>query len=248
MLMTGFRPGLALTVFSALSLVILCGLGLWQLQRMAWKEGVIAEIDAHLNQPPIPLESYERGLPPDFSPVTVTGTWREGAEQYRASQLHQGEIGYRLLQPLDLDGGRVVIVDRGWVPRCWRYGDCLEQGLPGPIGEPPPGIVQVTGILRGNFEKGWFTPNNVPAERLWYWLDLDALDRQIDGALVEAVLFQTPEDAAAPEAPPIPQGTVVSLRNNHLEYALTWFSLAGCLIGVYIAFGLKRGRDLAGTN
>jgi surfeit locus 1 family protein len=232
-----FAPGAALTAAVALVLAGLLALGTWQVQRLAWKTALIEERTQQLAAPPTALPA-QLGDPADwdFRRVRAAGRFLPEDAQLMGVSTQGGRLGRQLLVPLELDGGRALLVDRGWIPE--------ERALPlDPALLAPDGAVEVTGILRDRSaaEPGWFTPANAPAERTWFWYDVPALSAATGRELLPVVLEA---DAGPGEAPPIGGLTLVDLPNDHLQYAITWYGLAAGLVAVYVAYGLRRGRTL----
>lgn len=241
----GWRSLLWPAVMTALALPILLGLGVWQLERLAWKEGLIASINAGLDKPPAPLEQ-----PPDawktlatheYLPVSVTGRFRHADERHLFTS-QGGETGWHIYTPLETEGGHVVLVNRGFVP------DRLKDPATRPAGQVE-GVVTVTGLLRKPVTHGWFEPEADGARNMWYWRDLDGFTASLaPGVAAERVLPLFVDAAAEPANPggwPRGGATRLDIPNRHLEYALTWFGLAVTLVAIFAAFAWTRLRSAA---
>jgi surfeit locus 1 family protein len=232
----GFAPGLWPTIVTLMGLVVLLGLGTWQLERLEWKRALIAEREAKLaSAPEILPPGSDAWADWDFRSVVVEGEFRHDLEQLFGVAAIDGQVGHHVLTPLVRPGGAAVLVDRGWVPAMHSHPAARRQGqLAGPV--------QVTGIarFRADNRPGWFTPDNRPAQGHWYWYDLSALETALRLELLPVVI----EADRAPNPGGLPLGgqTRTELPNNHLQYAITWYGLAAGLLGVWISFGLARGR------
>jgi surfeit locus 1 family protein len=229
-----FRPSIALTLSAAIALAILCGLGVWQLQRLDWKEGLIAQIEARMDGEAVPLP---RALdwPDDwrFRRVMLEGEFLHDAESHRTGKAEAGRIGYRVFTPLRrTDGGGVVMVERGWVP------DPLKDPAARP-GSLPEGVQRITGVIRLPDERNYFTPADDPGANMWFASD--------PRAMAAATGLTAPDWYVVAETSPgeWPRAgkPELSLRNNHLEYAMTWFSLGGVLLVIFVIMGFRRGRE-----
>lgn len=231
-----FAPGLWPTVATMIALAVLLGLGTWQVERLQWKRSLIAERQAQLAAPPqtLPAASDKWGEW-EFRPAVVEGVFRHDLEQLFGVAAIDGQLGHHALTPLIRPDGRAVLVDRGWVPADRAHPAARREGQ-------VPGVVRVSGIARyrGDDRPGWFTPNNQPKERLWYWYDLAALERALGLKLLPVVL----EADAAPNPGGLPIGgqTRIELTNNHLQYAITWYGLAAGLLAIWVGFGVSRAR------
>jgi surfeit locus 1 family protein len=231
-----FAPGLWPTLATLLGLAVLLGLGTWQLDRLEWKRALIAGREAGRAAAPEILPASSAAWSAwDFHPAIVEGAFRHDLEQLFGVAAIDGRVGHHVLTPLVRRDGAAVLVDRGWVPADRAHPAARREGL-------AQGPVRVTGIARyrADDRPGWFTPDNRPAARQWYWYDLSALEAAFGLELAPVVI----EADATPNPGGLPQGgrTRTGLANNHLQYAITWYGLAAGLLGVWISFGLARGR------
>ncbi len=234
-----FRPTLWATVAVVPVLAVLVGLGLWQLERMEWKNELVAEMQGRMSAPamrlPDPIEA-PREL--RFRRVELTGTFLHDRELYRAAQTHGNDRGWDVIAPLRLSDGRTVLVNRGWVPTPKKPPEARPESL-------VEGEVTIEGIVRlGGWQGMEFVrPENDPDGNVWVWMDLDAMAQ---AAGLESPVTQVYVDAAKGQTPgeyPIGGQTRVNLRNQHLEYALTWFMLAAGLVAIYVLFHWRPVRD-----
>ncbi len=199
----------------------LVALGVWQLQRRTWKLDLIARTEAMLRQPPVPAPPPAAwpAIGPDdvYRPVIATGRYHPAANTYVQAATALGG-GFWVLTPLDA-GGFTVLVNRGFVPPDRR----------GRV-DPPSGMVTVRGLLRVSEPGGGFLRSNDPAGGRWYSRDIAAIAGSQRLGTVAPYFI----DAAANPGIEWPRGglTVVTFRNSHLVYALTWFGLAALLAGM----------------
>ncbi|MGE5200874.1 MAG: SURF1 family protein [Acidobacteriota bacterium] len=235
------RPTVTLTIAALAAFLVLIGLGTWQLERRQWKEGLISARDAGLAAPPVDLPANAdaaRGL--EFHRVRVTGVYLYDREiLLNATERSRGDAGYLLLTPLKLASGAIVMVVRGWIPRDLR--DPARRAAGNPAGE-----VAVEGILRLAPEgrPGWFVPDNDPAKNEWFYLDLAAMTRAA-GAPGALPFYVEAGPAPNPGGYPLGGQANTELRNEHLQYAITWYCLAAALAVIYLML-LRRERDTAG--
>ena len=209
---------------------VLCWLGTWQIQRLHWKEGLIAERTAATSGAPVaPPRSLDAARSLDFHRIEAKGQFLYGHEiPVHGIERQRGAAGYLLMTPLRLADGSVVLVERGWVPTEKRDAATRAAGN-------PPGMVPVDGLLRlAPAEKpGWFLPANDPGRGEWFWIDLPAIARA--AGVPEALPFYL-EAGPAPNPGGLPVGGQANteLRNDHLQYAITWFALAAALAVIYL--------------
>ena len=230
-------PGVGAALAVLVCLAILVGLGVWQLQRLKWKEDLLAHIAALRTAPDRPLDAVlKAGGDLDFVRVSFDCPDLERRPTLRLFAVREGVAGYRLITacPIAAAGYSSVLVDRGFTP--------LEQaqaaGQPGRAVLPGP----VTGVLRKGDKASFVTPQNRVAQNLWYSRDVPAMAGQLHASMPVPVYLMV--ERPAPVGPgPIPAPVPAHIPNRHLEYALTWFGLAASLIGVYAAMLLRRRRN-----
>ncbi len=225
--------------FTLAMLPVLLGLGVWQLQRLAWKEGLIASINAELGKAPVPLEqpadAWTALGTQEYRPVSVAGRFRHGDER-RLFATGDGEMGWHIYTPLETDGGHILFVNRGFVP------DALKDTARRAAGQIE-GQASVQGLVRKPGVKGWFEPDADTARNIWYWRDLGSMTASLpeaDRARVLPFFVDATAEPANPGGWPKGGVTRLDIPNRHLEYALTWFGLAATLIAVFAAFAWTR--------
>ncbi len=238
------------TVAAAIAFAILCALGTWQVQRLHWKEALIASVERGLHAAPVPAPGPDEwaGLDTgarEYQRVTVSGRFDERAEVYVVYTLtepkgrHRG-IGYLVMTPLSTPDGWTVYVNRGFVPRDKRY----------PNQRPGSSIdreVTVTGLFRAPHGAPWFAGDDI-SDNAWFSRDpkLYAKANGLPPAKVAPYIIDADFDPSLPDG--LPQGgeTIVAFPNNHLGYAITWYGLAVALAGVYGVFMWRRLRARRG--
>ncbi len=207
-------------------LAILVGLGTWQLQRRAWKTELLATIAARMNAPPVDLPS-DLGDPGNwqFRDVQVTGHFAGDHALNLYGRTFDGKAGVHLLVPLIRDDGAAILVDRGFVP--FVHNSALADFAPAE------GRLTVTGVIRLPEPAGWFLPSPKPAENIWYGVDIPAMSAATGLALAPYYVAARPSGGSGwPAATGGTEGT--GIRNEHLNYAIFWFSMAAALVVIYV--------------
>ena len=229
--MTDFRPLLWPTVFSLPMLLICLALGAWQIERLFWKQDLIAQRQAAVAATPAPLPkslAEARGM--EFRHVSDEGVFLNDEEIFLGAASEGGGQGYQILTPLLEPGGRVVFVNRGYIP------SELKDPAKRAIGQSA-GTVRVEGLLRlpPAGRPNWFLPDNRPDLNYWFWVDLPAMSAA--NKLDRVAPFYIDADAT-PNPGGWPKGGVtrLTLPNNHLQYAITWFSLAAAMTVIYVHY------------
>jgi surfeit locus 1 family protein len=238
--MRHFKPSFWPTIFSIPAFLIMVGLGVWQLQRMEWKNDLIERLQTRMTMPP--LDAPGVGADPkaaEYRKVRLTGTFLHDKEQHLLARSMNRNVGLQVVTPLRLESGEVVLFNRGWVPERLKDPARRAQGQ-------VPGVVTVEGIVRLSEAdvKSWFIPDNKPERDVWLTVDVATMRRTAGlpeaPALKADQWFVAADAAANPGGFPIGGQTRVNLPNDHLQYSITWFLLALSLVGVYIAYHWRR--------
>ncbi|BAL73870.1 SURF1 family protein [Bradyrhizobium cosmicum] len=231
---TARSPSLWLAVLSLTAFAALIALGVWQVERRAWKLALIDRVEQRVHAPaqPIPspgVWSAVTAANDEYRHVSLTGRFLHDRETLVQAVTEEGP-GYWVLTPLQRGDGTQVLVNRGFVPSERRDASARRDGN-------PDGPVEITGLLRMSEPKGGFLRNNVPQHNRWYSRDVAAIAAA--RGLHEAAPFFVDADAGSQSGGgPIGGLTVVRFPNNHLIYALTWFALALMLAGwLFVTFG-----------
>jgi surfeit locus 1 family protein len=218
--------------------LLFAGLGVWQVDRLHWKTDLIARVNARLAAPPVPLGLKDDGSSfigrdAEYLRVRATGRFDHGRETLVDALTERGK-GFWVLTPLRT-ADRTLLVNRGFVPS-GRARPANRQA--GQVA----GEVTVTGLVRLTEPGGRFLRANRPAADLWYSRDVAAIARARGLAEVEPFFLDA---NASPNSGGLPIGglTVVSFRNAHLVYALTWFALSALSL-----FGLALTWNSAHTR
>ena len=210
------RRMIAPLLFGLIGAAVLVGLGVWQLQRLEWKRGVLAQIDARIGMVPVALPAVPDPATDKYLPVTATGTLT-GSEAHVLSSTRDDGPGYRVIAVMATGVGRHILVDLGFVAE-------VELGTPRPTGP-----LAVVGNIHWPSEVDSFTPPHDPAQDLWFARDAAAMAKAL-GAEPFMVIARTvtpPVDSVTP----LPVDSS-GIANDHLEYAITWFSLALVWLGM----------------
>ncbi len=208
---------------------ILVSLGVWQMQRLAWKEGVLADIEARIAAAPVAVPEAPDPEADRYLPVEVTGMFSEGHIRVLVSQRGLG-AGYRIISPFETGTGRRILVDRGVI----RVADDVPEA--------PGGPVTVTGNLHWPAERDGFTPENDVADNTWFAREVPVLADHFETEPV-LVIARALSQSDAPVTPlPV---TTEGIPNDHLNYAITWFSLAAVWLGMTLFLLWRIRRRIA---
>jgi surfeit locus 1 family protein len=229
---------IALWVSVTLALAVLIGLGTWQMQRRAWKLGLIERIESRAHGEAISLtmakDLWQRGGDVEYYRVVLVGRFLNEEERHLYT-IEDGKAGWRIITPLATSGGDIMLVDRGYVPEEMKDPATRKEGqIAGPV--------EIVGLARAAVPPNWFTPPGDPQRNRWFTRDIASMTASLPQDQAARVLPFMIEAEAEPVPGGWPRGGVTRLvlQNRHLEYALTWYGLAVTLL--VVAFLLARGR------
>jgi len=214
-------------VFGLAGVAVLVSLGVWQVQRLHWKEDVLARMQAELAAPPIGLPESPEAASHNFLPVAVEGRFLPGEIHVLTTRSGLGP-GYRVIAPFETQTGRRILVDRGFVPE--RLKTVRRQ----------PDHARIRGNLHwpDDFDET-FTPQPDLGRNIWFSRQVAPMAAALGTEDVLLVLRESGE--RDPPVMPWPVDTS-GIRNDHLEYAVTWFSLAVLWAGMtgYLLWRIRR--------
>jgi surfeit locus 1 family protein len=241
------RRGIVIpSIATAAAFGVLLSLGSWQLERKAWKEGLIATLAQRLQAPPVPLPATAQwsrltAVDDEFRRVVATAEFlhdRQAAVYTLGSSMRDdgaaGSPGYWIFTPARLADGAIVMVNRGFVPEGKRDPATRPNGdVKGPV--------NLTGVLRWPERGGVFTPAADPTRNMWFSRDSDAIAAA--AGVTAAPFYVELEGPEPPGGLPRTGHLQPVLPNNHLGYAMTWFGLAAVLVAVYGAWLVGARRN-----
>ena len=209
-------------------IAVLVALGTWQLQRLAWKEAILADIKARISAEPVGLPVLVDPEAQRYLPVALAGEIGAGALYVLVSQKQVG-AGWRVISDFTTAEGRRVLLDRGFVPMAAKDAERMT------------GAVQVMGNLHWPDDRNSSTPENDVAGNIWFARDIAQMAEVLQTEPLLVIAREvTPTDKGLS---PLPVDTS-GIPNDHLQYAVTWFSLAAVwfiMTGVWIRRRLKEG-------
>jgi len=218
-------PGVRKAAAAFGALLLFCGflaLGTWQVERRAWKLDLMARVGQRVHAPPVaapPRAEWPKisAAMDEYRRVRAAGIFLYEAETQVLAVTDYGS-GFWVLTPLKLEDGSVVLVNRGFVPADRREHVAHDAADAG-------GTTTISGLLRITEPNGAFLQHNDPTENRWFSRDVRAITaaRRLDSVAPYFI-----DADARPVVPDAPVGglTVIAFHNNHLVYAITWYTLA----------------------
>ncbi|OKH87843.1 SURF1 family protein [Thalassospira sp. TSL5-1] len=224
------RPTVAISITAGLAFLVLMALCVWQIERLFWKENLIAEREARSALSPIEFPVDVDKINPDmaFRAAIAHGRFLHDQEMYLMARTMQGSVGYQVITPLEQADGRIILVNRGWVP------DDKRDPATRPEGQIK-GKVEVTGVIQIARPRHWAQPENDPVKNQWFYVDPPHMAEEAGGDLASPYYLEA-DATPNPGGLPIGGQARVMLPNNHLQYAITWFCLAVALVVIFVVY------------
>ena len=212
-------------IMTIIGVCLLIFLGTWQVYRLQWKQNLIQDFHDRLTKPAQDIKNLLFSQAPvvEFTPVQVTGSFLKDFKLKLQGRSLDGQIGYHLIMAIKQSNDVIILVDRGWIPLAETYK--TVDLLP----------VTLKGYTRPKSDHNFMTPSNRYDRGEIY--QLDPLDIAQHANLKNvAPLYVVETGPIVKGVYPSPAQLVLHLRNNHLQYAIIWYTLALALIVVYILF------------
>jgi len=217
--------------------IVTFGLGTWQVYRLQWKKNLIKELETKTSSPPVELP-----LDPDqqesmiYRRVKINGEFDHANEMYLGPRainkdvqgLGSNQVGFQVITPFKLaESGEKILVNRGWVPKSRISPTSRKAGQ-------VDGLIEMTGIVRKGEKKPAFVNASEIEKSRWHFLDVASM-----ASAVGALPIIVDSDAqSSVEGGPIGGQTRIALRNEHLQYIITWYGLSAATL--YMFYQLRR--------
>ena len=208
-------------IFVFLFITLFCTLGTWQLYRLQWKQDVINQISEGLKSTPI---KYSQDIRKNYQKVTLVGEYDFKSQIYLYSLNDKGQPGFDVVTPFETTKKENVLVNRGWIKKELKNHSDIN-------------ILSnnVTGMLRQANRKNFFTPDNDINKNIWFSVNLEDVQKITGKKFNEFIVYLDDKNINAPK----PKKITVDLPNNHLKYAITWYSISISILFYYLYFRKK---------
>ena len=229
-----FKPSVWLTIFALPSFLILIILGSWQVQRLSWKSDLISNYNNNFQQAPITVKELLKDRKNNkYRRTVIYGEYDHANEIQIIGKTYEGNAGFHIITPFILENNEIIYINRGWVPK--KYADKKTRKFS--LLEDK---VRVVGLVRLPQKKGYFVPENEPENGFWFTIIPEELNRHLN-IIGEKEFYIDELNIDEKLKLPMPANGKVQVPNNHLQYAITWYSLALGLLIVYFAWHRQNG-------
>ncbi|MEH6476349.1 MAG: SURF1 family protein [Sneathiella sp.] len=234
--MKKFSPGLLPTVMTIPAVFIMLALSVWQVDRYFWKVNLLDTLQQQLAADGVQLPSGDLSVDEwGYRRVTLNGEFQHDQEIHLFAHTLKGRKGFQIITPFVRSGGKgTVLVNRGWVPEEKKEAAARPEGN-------IRGEIEISGIARKPWEKSYsFLPESNAETNVWLYGELDDMAKTL--GITVSPLFVELDVMTVPGGLPIGGQTRMSVPNNHIEYAVTWFGMGGAMFVIYLLFGFRRAR------
>ena len=236
-----FKFSLVPTLMTVPAVIIMIGLGVWQLDRLAQKTELMDRIAARTSQEPVAFERLTGDPQQDeYARVRLRGSFVHDKELYLAARSRNNNVGLQVVTPFVLTNGMAVLVNRGWVPSERKDPATRSEGQ-------IEGDTTVVALVRLDQKQGIMQPDNDPAKNVWFYVDVPAM-RNASGIATEVDYWFEADATPNPGGFPIGGQTRVNVPNDHLQYAVTWFIFAITLAVIFLIFSDRRRSGAEGDG
>ena len=208
-------------IFVFLFITLFCSLGTWQLYRLQWKQDLISQISVGLKSTPI---NYSQNIKKNYQKVILSGKYDFENQIYLYSLNDKGQPGFDVITPFETINKENVLVNRGWIQKEFKNSLDINDSSK-----------SITGMLRQANRKNFFTPDNDINENIWFSINLEDVQKTTDKKFNRFIVYLEDQNINMPK----PKKITVDVPNNHLKYAITWYSISISILFYYLYFRKK---------
>ena len=225
-----FKPKIIPIIATILGLAILLSLSVWQMKRLSWKKNLIETRIDRYEKNSKELNEFKDLSDSEFYKVNVIGSFINNKEMFMPALSKNGNNGFHILVPIKLLDGKTIIYDTGWVPTHKKEQAKRTENL-------DDNISIKESVIRLPGRKGKYQPDNELENNFWFFVDTQEMSKYLNLNVEKEFYLEAANDG--PEGYPLGGQTRIYIRNNHLQYAITWFLIACTLLGVFLAASIK---------
>jgi surfeit locus 1 family protein len=208
-------------IFVFFFITLFCSLGTWQLYRLQWKQDLINQISQGLKSTPI---QYTKNVKKNYQRVTIKGQYYFENQIYLYSLNDKGQPGFDVITPFETKNKENVLVNRGWIEKKLKNKSSINSTSN-----------DITGMLRQANRKNLFTPENNINENIWFSVDLNDVQEATGKKFNKFIVYLEDKNIITPK----PKKITIDVPNNHLKYAITWYSISISILFYYLYFRKK---------
>ena len=209
-------------VFVFFFITLFCSLGTWQLYRLQWKQDLINQISEGLNSTPI---QYSQNINKNYQRVTLVGKYNFKNQIYLYNLNEKGQPGFDVITPFETLNKENVLINRGWIKKEFKNNPRINSFSK-----------NIKGLLKESNKKNIFTPENDLKENIWFSINLNEIQKLTGKKFNKFIVYLEDEKINTPK----PKEITIDLPNNHLKYAITWYSISISILFYFLYFRKKQ--------
>ena len=209
-------------VFVFFFITLFCSLGTWQLYRLQWKQDLINQISEGLNSTPI---QYSQNINKNYQRVTLVGKYNFKNQIYLYNLNKKGQPGFDVITPFETLNKENVLINRGWIKKEFKNNPRINSFSK-----------NIKGLLKERNRKNIFTPENDLKENIWFSINLNEVQKLTGRKFNKFIVYLEDEKIDTPK----PKEITIDLPNNHLKYAITWYSISISILFYFLYFRKKQ--------
>ncbi len=220
-------------IFVLIALIILISLGNWQLDRLSQKNHFIQTIDTNIQNSPIIIDNVSDNIE-HYAKIELEGTFLKDKNifLYGRRSASPEKDGYYLLSPFKTINGDILLVSRGWIPQSAKDNFSEYNQLTDTI--------KIVGITLPHEKKNFLVPENDRKKNIWFNIDLMMAKEVVGINVTNFYLMQVGSKDLPNGGKSLSTTHLNKVRNDHMEYAITWYSLGACLLILFLIYGRKK--------
>jgi len=209
-------------VFVFFFITLFCSLGTWQLYRLQWKQDLINQISEGLNSTPI---QYSQNINKNYQRVALVGKYNFKNQIYLYNLNEKGQPGFDVITPFETLNKENVLINRGWIKKEFKNNPRINSFSK-----------NIKGLLKESNKKNIFTPENDLKENIWFSINLNEIQKLTGKKFNKFIVYLEDEKINTPK----PKEITIDLPNNHLKYAITWYSISISILFYFLYFRKKQ--------
>jgi len=208
-------------IFVFFFITLFCSLGTWQLYRLQWKQDLISQISQGLKSNPV---QYSQNINKNYQKVILNGKYHFENQIYLYSLNDKGQPGFDVVTHFETANKENVLINRGWIKKELKNDSSINSSSN-----------SIKGMLRQANRKNLFTPDNDIKENIWFSINLDDVQKITGQKFNKFIVYLDDQNIIVPK----PKKIKVDVPNNHLKYAITWYSISISVLFYYLYFRKK---------
>ena len=209
-------------IFVISFIILFCCLGTWQLYRLQWKQDLINQINTGLKSTPI---KYSNKIDRNYQRVLLTGKYIFTNQIYLYSLNEKGQPGFDVITPFETLDKENILINRGWINKNLKNKSKINLVNSN----------KIKGLLKKNTKKNIFKPENDIQKNIWFYVNISEIQKMTGKNFNEYIVYLEDNKVETP----FPKKITIDVPNNHLKYAITWYSIAISILFYFLYFRKK---------